>query len=36
MFELKDRVGDIVTKFPGAAEIFQANKIDYCVVVIDY
>ena len=30
MFELKDRVGDIVTKFPGAAEIFQANKIDYC------
>lgn len=30
MFNLDDKVGDIVTEFPGAAEILQNNKIDFC------
>ncbi|TDO94416.1 regulator of cell morphogenesis and NO signaling [Halanaerobium saccharolyticum] len=30
MFKLNDTVGNIVTEFPGAAEIFKQNKIDFC------
>lgn len=30
MFKLNDKVGDIVTEFPAAAEILQKNKIDFC------
>lgn len=30
MFKLDDSVGNIVTEFPGAAEIFKENKIDFC------
>jgi regulator of cell morphogenesis and NO signaling len=30
MFKLNDTVGNIVTEFPGAAEILKENKIDFC------
>ena len=30
MFSLNDSVGNIVTEFPGAAEILRDNKIDFC------
>lgn len=30
MFKLNDKVGNIVTEFPGAAEILKENKIDFC------
>ncbi len=30
MFNLDDTVGNIVTEFPGAAEILKENKIDFC------
>ncbi len=29
-FTSRDKIGDIVSKFPGAADIFKANKIDFC------
>jgi len=30
IFKSRDKIGDIVSKFPGAADIFKANKIDFC------
>lgn len=30
MFKLNDTVGNIVTEFPGAADILKENKIDFC------
>jgi len=30
MFKLNDTVGNIVTEFPGAAEILKKHKIDFC------
>ncbi|SIQ55713.1 iron-sulfur cluster repair di-iron protein [Halanaerobium kushneri] len=30
MFKLNDTVGNIVTEFPGAAEILKEHKIDFC------
>jgi regulator of cell morphogenesis and NO signaling len=30
MFKLDDTVGNIVTEFPGAAEIFKNHRIDFC------
>jgi regulator of cell morphogenesis and NO signaling len=29
-FNKNDKVGDIVTRFPKASEVFQSHKIDYC------
>ncbi|MCL6517279.1 iron-sulfur cluster repair di-iron protein [Alicyclobacillus sp.] len=30
MFQPEDRVGDVVTRFPGAADVFRAHGIDFC------
>lgn len=30
VFKIQDKVGDIVTQFPAAAEIFRESRIDFC------